>query len=74
VVGIALVLSGTLETLIAIDAVIIVAVYASSFASQMMLRWREPQLARPYKAWWYPWSTFCVLAVSLCFLLAAVIS
>jgi APA family basic amino acid/polyamine antiporter len=73
VVGVALILSGTLETLIAIDAVIIVAVYASGFASQMMLRWGEPQLARPYKAWWYPWSTLCVLIVSLGFLLAAVI-
>jgi APA family basic amino acid/polyamine antiporter len=73
VVGVALILSGTLETLIAIDAVIIVAVYASGFASQMMLRWREPQLARPYRAWWYPWSTLCVLVVSLGFLLAAVI-
>ena len=73
VVGVALILSGTLETLIAIGSVIVVAVYVSGFASQMVLRWREPQLARPYKSWGYPWSTLCVLVASLGFLTAAVI-
>jgi APA family basic amino acid/polyamine antiporter len=30
-------------------------------------------LARPYRTWWYPWSTLCALVGSLGFLLAAVI-
>ncbi len=69
----ALIFSGTLETLIQIDSVLFVGVYASGFASLLLLRHRAPQLPRPYRAWWYPWSTLCVLGASLLFLLAAVI-
>ena len=72
-VGVALILSGTLETLIEIDSVIIVAVYVSGFASLLVLRRREPSLPRPYRAWLYPWSTVCALAISLGFLFVAVI-
>ena len=73
IVGIALICSGTFETLIAIDSVIIGAIYVSGFASLLVLRRREPSLPRPYKTWWYPWSTVCALVVSLGFLLGAVI-
>jgi APA family basic amino acid/polyamine antiporter len=72
-VGIALILSGTLETLIAIDSVVIVTVYASGFAALPALRQHEPNLSRPYRVWWYPWSTVCVLVASLGFLTGAVI-
>ena len=72
-VSIALILSGTFETLIAIDSVLIGAIYVSGFASLLMLRRREPNLPRPYKTWWYPWSTVCALVVSLGFLCGAVI-
>ena len=71
--GIALILSGTLATLIAMDSVVIVALYASGFASMLMLRRREPEMLRPYRAWCYPWSTIAVLIASLGFLLGAVI-
>jgi APA family basic amino acid/polyamine antiporter len=73
IVSITLILSGTFETLIAIDSVIIGTVYVSGFASLLALRRREPKLPRPYKTWWYPWSTLCALVVSLGFLLGAVI-
>ena len=73
IVSIALIFSGTFETLIAIDSVVIGAVYVSGFAALLVLRRREPSLPRPYKAWWYPWSTLCALVVSVGFLLAAVI-
>jgi APA family basic amino acid/polyamine antiporter len=72
-VSFVLILSGTLETLIAIDSVLIVAVYVFGFSSLLMLRRREPRLPRPYKAWWYPWSTLFALVVSVVFLFAAVI-
>jgi len=52
IVSIALIFSGTFETLIAIDSVIIGAIYVSGFASLLALRRREPNLARPYKTWW----------------------
>lgn len=68
-----LILSGSLETLIAIDSVLIVAVYVFGFSSLLKLRRSEPRLARPFKAWWYPWSTLCALAVSVAFLSAAVV-
>ncbi|HEY6922950.1 MAG TPA: APC family permease [Steroidobacteraceae bacterium] len=68
-----LILSGTLETLIAIDSVLVVAVYVFGFSSLLRLRQREPRLPRPYKTWWYPWSTLCVLTVSLGFLFGTVV-
>ena len=68
-----LILSGTLETLIAVDSFIVVAVYVFAFSSLLMLRRSEPGLPRPYKAWWYPWSSLCGLAVSVGFLAVAVV-
>ena len=59
--------------MIAIGSVLFVAVYLSGFASLMILRRSEPDLPRPYKAWWYPWSTLLVLLASAAFLLGSVI-
>lgn len=73
IVSIALVLSGGFDTLIAIGSVLFVAVYLSGFASLLILRRSEPDLPRPYKAWWYPWSTMLVLLASAGFLLGSVI-
>jgi basic amino acid/polyamine antiporter, APA family len=39
----------------------------------LILRRSEPDLVRPYKAWWYPWSTLLVLLASTAFLLGSVI-
>lgn len=72
-VSVALIFSGTIETLIAISSILMVAVYVSGFVSLLVLRRREPHLPRPYRAWWYPWSTVCVLVVSAAFLFGAVI-
>jgi APA family basic amino acid/polyamine antiporter len=72
-VSIALVLSGSFDTLIAIGSILFVAVYLSGFASLLILRRTEPDLPRPYKAWWYPWSTVLVLLASAGFLLGSVI-
>jgi len=71
-VSITLVLSGSFDTLIAIGSVLFVAVYLSGSASLMILRRSEPDLPRPYKAWWYPWSTLLVLLASAAFLLGSV--
>jgi basic amino acid/polyamine antiporter, APA family len=72
-VSVALVLSGSFDTLIAIGSILYVAVYLSGFASLLILRKTEPDLARPYKAWWYPWSTLLVLLASTAFLVGSVI-
>jgi APA family basic amino acid/polyamine antiporter len=67
-----LVLSGTLEQLIAIAAIIFVLNYVSAYAAVFVLRWRQPKAERPFKAWGYPWTTGVVLAGSLAFLGAAI--
>ena len=73
IVSIALVVSGSFDTLIAIGSILFVAVYLSGFASLLILRRSEPNLPRPYKTWWYPWSTLLVLLASAGFLLGSVI-
>ena len=72
-VSIALVLSGSFDTLIAIGSILFVAVYLSGFVSLLVLRRKEPDLPRPYEAWWYPWSTVLVVLASAGFLLGSVI-
>jgi len=73
IVSTALVLSGSFDTLIAIGSILFVAVYLSGFASLLVLRRTEPDLPRPYKAWWYPWSTVLVSLASAAFLVGSVI-
>lgn len=70
--SLALVLSGSFDTLIAIGSIVLVAVYLSGFISLLVLRRREPLLPRPYKAWLYPWSAFFVALASAAFLLGAI--
>ena len=70
---VALVLSGTYEALIAIASFLYVVVYLSGFIALLRLRARQPQLARPFKVWGYPWTVLGVLLVSAGFLLASII-
>lgn len=72
--SIALVLSGTFDTLIAIASFLFVVVYISGFVALFTLRKRQPELTRPFKAWGYPWTTLGVLLASAGFLIASVIS
>jgi len=69
-----LVLSGTFERLLAMAAFIYVAIYITGFAALFVLRKREPELPRPFKAWGYPWTTLIVLTGSLLFLVGAILS
>jgi len=71
--SIILVLTGTFESLIAIAAILFVANYLPVFAALLVLRRKEPDLPRPYKAWFYPWTTLCVLVASAAFLIGSVI-
>lgn len=68
------VLTGTYNTVIALLAFFFVASYAISFISVFVLRRRDPNAVRPYRAWGYPWTTGLVLAGSIAFLVAAIIS
>ena len=74
VVSIALVATGSFETLIAIATFLFVTVYISGFAALFRLRRTQPEMARPFKTWGYPWTTAGVLLASIGFLVAAVVS
>ena len=67
-VTIALVLSGSFNAVLAISAFFFVLQYASSFLAVFVLRRREPDLPRPYKAWGYPVVPAIVLVGALAFL------
>jgi APA family basic amino acid/polyamine antiporter len=71
--SVCLVLTGTFETLIAVNSILIVTVYLSGFVALLVLRKREPALPRPHKAWLFPWSTIAVLLASAAFLIGSVI-
>jgi APA family basic amino acid/polyamine antiporter len=64
--------SGTFGTLLAALAFFFVTDLALVFVSIFVLRRREPDAARPYRAWGYPWTTAFALAVSGAFLAGAV--
>ncbi|MCA1556921.1 MAG: APC family permease, partial [Acidobacteria bacterium] len=59
---------------IAILAFFFVANYTISFACVFVLRRREPELPRPYRAWGYPWTTMLALLGSVAFLCGAAAS
>ena len=60
------------ERVIAITAFFFVTNYMLSFLSLFLLRRREPNLVRPYRAWGYPYTTALALAGSVAFLLEAI--
>jgi len=51
-----------------------VANYSMAYASLIIMRRREPNRPRPYRAWGYPWTTGIVLLGSISFLGGAVAS
>jgi len=69
-----LIVSGTLEILIAISALFYVINYIAGFSSLFYLRKKEPGLPRPFKAIGYPWTPLLFLAGSLIFLIGDVFS
>ncbi len=73
-VAVAFIVSGSFEKVIAVTAFFFVANYTMSFISLFVLRRREPQTPRPYRAWGYPWTPAAALLGSLSFLAGAVAS
>ncbi len=60
------------ERVIAMLAFFFVTNYLLSFISLFLLRRREPALARPYRAWGYPYTTALALLGSVAFLIEAI--
>jgi len=68
-VAVGLIATGTFQRLIAMTSFFLAVNYALCCVALLVLRRREPDLARPYRAWGYPWSVWLVTAGSLTFLL-----
>jgi len=64
--------TGKFEFVIAVAAFFFVADYAISYLAVFVLRWREPNAPRPYRAFGHPWTTGLVLAGSIAFLVSAI--
>ena len=62
---------GSFERVIAMLSFFFVANYTLSYTSLFVLRKREPDLPRPYRAWGYPWTTAAALIASAAFLAAS---
>jgi APA family basic amino acid/polyamine antiporter len=73
IVGIIFVL-GTFQTVIAMLSFFFVANYTLSYLSHFVLRFREPNLARPYRAWGYPITTGLALFGSIAFLIGSIVT
>jgi basic amino acid/polyamine antiporter, APA family len=74
VAGILFLLTGTFERVIDMLAFFFVANYTLSYTSLFVLRKREPEMTRPYRAWGYPWTTGIALVASVVFLVASVVT
>jgi APA family basic amino acid/polyamine antiporter len=71
-VAIALVASGTFQTLVGVASFFLAVNYCVCCLALIVLRRREPLLPRPFAAWGYPWSAGVVLAGAAAFLLGVV--
>ncbi len=69
-VGIIFVL-GSFEVVIAMLFFFFVANYTLSYVALFLLRRREPDAPRPYRAWGYPWTSALALAASAIFLISS---
>lgn len=71
-VSILMILTNTYAKLSDIATFFFVTCYASGFAALIRLRQTEPELARPVRAWGYPFSTWTLLIASILFLVGAI--
>ncbi|HEY2379508.1 MAG TPA: APC family permease [Gemmatimonadaceae bacterium] len=72
IVSVLFIATGGFNRAIAIAAFFFVADYALSFLAVFVLRRREPNAPRPYRAIGHPWTTGVVLIGSIAFLVSAV--
>jgi APA family basic amino acid/polyamine antiporter len=74
IVAVGLVLSGTVDRLIAMAGFFYVANYSWAYISLIVLRRTQPSTPRPFRVPGYPAPTLLTLAASLAFLVGAVLS
>jgi basic amino acid/polyamine antiporter, APA family len=71
--AVGLIITGTFQRLVAMTSFFLAANYSVSCVALILLRRREPELRRPYRAWGYPWSVWVVIVGSVAFLVAMLI-
>ena len=69
IVAVALIVTGTFQRLVAITAFFLALNYAVCCVGLIVLRRREPDRDRPFRAWGYPWSAVIVLVGAVALLL-----
>jgi APA family basic amino acid/polyamine antiporter len=70
-VALALIATGTFQRLVAVVAFYLAANYVVCCLALFVLRRTQPALARPFRAWGYPWSAAVVLIGAAAFLVGA---
>ena len=70
-VALALIATGTFQRLVAVVAFFLASNYVVCCLALIVLRRREPDHPRPFRAWGYPWSAALVLAGAAAFLVGA---
>jgi APA family basic amino acid/polyamine antiporter len=65
---------GSFERVIAMLSFFFVANYTLTYISVFVLRKKEPQMPRPYRAWGYPWTTAIALLGSVLFLVGSILT
>jgi APA family basic amino acid/polyamine antiporter len=63
---------GSFERVIAMLSFFFVANYTLTYISLFVLRRKEPEMNRPYRAWGYPWTTAIALLASAMFLVGSI--
>ncbi|HET8667583.1 MAG TPA: APC family permease [Terriglobales bacterium] len=68
------IVTGTVQQVLAALALFFVTNYIVDFIAVFVLRRRQPERPRAYRAWGYPYTTALVLAVSIAFIIGVAIS
>ena len=69
-IAVALIVTGTFQRLIAMTSFFLAVNYSLCCLALIVLRRREPDFPRLYRAWLYPWSVWVVIAGGITFLVA----
>jgi APA family basic amino acid/polyamine antiporter len=72
-ISLGLIATGTFQRLIAMTSFFLMANYSVSCLALIVLRRREPDLPRPYRAWGYPWSAWTIVIGGMIFLVTMLI-
>jgi basic amino acid/polyamine antiporter, APA family len=72
-IALTLIATGTFQRLVAMTSFFLMANYSVCCLAVIVLRRREPDLRRPYRAWGYPWSAWTVVIGGLVFLVAMLV-